>query len=385
MYFASFILKNLTRRPIRTALTVLGLAVAVGSMIALLGVSHNVEVTVAEGFERRGVDLVVLQGGVTDQLSSDLDEKIVDQVRKIPGVDQHGVDIGLIQVVDLKRPSGNSIPAVTIGWPPDNFGYDDLILLKGRRLVEGDRRKVMVGHTVADNLKKTVGDSVDLSEQQFEIVGIFKSFSVFENGSIIMLLAEDQEISSRKGRVTGFSIRVDKSIDHPDQDVEAVRQRIEEITDDTGKHLSAQTIKDYMQSAWHLTMLKAMTWMVSVIALVIGVISMLNTMIMSVLERTQEIGILRAMGWPKSRIVRMILWEAVVLGLAAATIGALGAVGFTYVLTLFPKVNGFIESGIAPMVIAKGFGLTVLIGLAGAAYPAIRAARLLPTEAIRHD
>src|SRR6266702_652080 len=97
MYFVSLILKNLTRRPIRTALTVLGLAVAVGSMIALLGISHNVEVTVAEGFERRGVDLVVIQGGVPNQLDSDLDEKLVNKVRQIPGIDARGVDIALIQ------------------------------------------------------------------------------------------------------------------------------------------------------------------------------------------------------------------------------------------------------------------------------------------------
>jgi putative ABC transport system permease protein len=140
-----------------------------------------------------------------------------------------------------------------------------------------------------------------------------------------------------------------------------------------------------VQTAAHITMLKAMTWMVSVIAVVIGVISMLNTMIMSVLERTQEIGILRAVGWPKSRIVRMILGEAIVLGLAAAAFGAVGAVSFTYVLTLFPKANGFIEGGIAPVVIAEGFALTLFIGVLGAAYPAVRAARLLPTEALRHD
>jgi putative ABC transport system permease protein len=387
MYFIAFILKNLTRRPIRTALTVLGLAVAVGSMIALLGVAHNVEVTVAEGFERRGVDLVVIQAGKPNQLDSELDETMVEQVRRIPGIEPGGVDVGLIQAVDLTTDSGNSIAGITIGWPPDNFGYDDLDILEGRRLRAGDKGKVMVGETVAKNLKKKVGDTITISQVKFEIVGVFKSFSVFENGAIVMLLSDDQELSARQGRITGFSIRVQKSLEHPDKDIEEVRKRIEEITDPkTGKQLlSTQTIKEYMKSAWHLTVLRAMTWMVSIIAMLIGVISMLNTMIMSVMERTQEIGILRAVGWPRSRIVRMVLGEAIFLGLAAATIGTLGAVAMTYVLTLFPKVNGFIESGIAPTVISKGFGLTVLIGLLGAAYPAIRAARLLPTEAIRHD
>ncbi len=384
MYFVSFILKNLTRRPIRTALTVLGLSVSVGSMIALLGISHNVEATVSEGFERRGVDIVVLQSGVVDQTSSELDERLVDRVINIEGVDPKGVDVALISISVVRRGS-NDDPAITIGWPSSNFGFDDLVILSGRRVLEGDYRKVMIGATVAENLKKKVGEQIELQEKKFEIVGTFKSFSVFENGSIIMLLPESQEIANRKGKITGFSIRVNKSSEHPDADIEAVRERIAALTDDTGRHLSAQTIKEYVKTASHVQIVRAMSWMVSVIALVIGIISMLDTMIMSVLERTQEIGILRAVGWPRSRVVKMVLLEAVMLSLSAATLGSLGAIALTYILTLFPKVNGFIESGIAPSVIAQGFGLTLLIGLLGAAYPAVRAARLLPTEAIRHD
>jgi putative ABC transport system permease protein len=180
---------------------------------------------------------------------------------------------------------------------------------------------------------------------------------------------------------------VAKSKEHSEADVEAVRQRILALKDDNGKpiRLSVQTVEDYLKTASHITMTRAMVWMVSVISILVGVIGVLNTMIMSVLERTQEIGILRAVGWPKSRIIRMVLWEAIFLGLAAATVGTLGAYIVTYVLTLFPKVNGFIAAEIAPVVIAEGFGLTLLIGLFGAVYPAIRAARLLPTEAIRHD
>lgn len=384
MYFVSFILKNLTRRPIRTALTVLGLAVAVGSMIALLGISHNVESAIAEGFEHRGVDIVVLQSGVVEQTSSEVEEKLIEKVLAIPGVDPKGVDAALISMTVLRRGS-DDLPAVTIGWPSNNFGFEDLAIVAGRRVVDGDRRKVMMGYKMAENLKKQVGDTIELQEKMFEIVGIFKSFSVFENGAIVMLLPEAQEISNREGKLTGFSLRVNKSADHPDADVEAVRQKINELTDTTGRHLSAQTTKDYVKSASHVQLLKAMSWMVAVIAIIIGVISMLDTMIMSVLERTQEIGILRAVGWPRSRVVKMVIIEAVMLSLAAATLGAVGAVALTYVLTLFPKVNGFIESGIAPSVILQGFAFTVLIGLVGAAYPAIRAAMLLPTEAIRHD
>jgi putative ABC transport system permease protein len=385
MYFVTFILKNLTRRPVRTTLTVLGLAVAVGSMIALLGISHNVSRTVIESFERRGMDLVALEEGKTDQLSSDFDEKIVDRVRAIDGVEH--VDAALANLLEITRPSGSSIPAMSFGWPPDNSAYDDMKILAGRRLAAGDSRKAMLGATLARTLGKGVGDTVELQQERFEVVGVFESFNVVETGAVVLLLEDAQRMAAREGRITGFAVRVRKTTDDPAAEVEAVRRRIEALTDEKGRsaRVSAQTVTDYVHTSSHIRILRALVWMVSVIALAIGVISMLNTMVMSVLERTQEIGILRAVGWPRGRVVRMVLGEAVVLGLAAAAVGTLGAVAATHALAASPKVGGFIEPGIAPAVVAQGFGLTALIGLLGGAYPAIRAARLLPTEAIRHD
>jgi putative ABC transport system permease protein len=83
--------------------------------------------------------------------------------------------------------------------------------------------------------------------------------------------------------------------------------------------------------------------------------------------------------------MRMVLGEAVCLSLASAVVGAIVAVATTYILTFVPKVNGFIEGGIAVRIILEGVGITFLIGLLGGAYPAYRAACLLPTEAIRHE
>jgi putative ABC transport system permease protein len=83
--------------------------------------------------------------------------------------------------------------------------------------------------------------------------------------------------------------------------------------------------------------------------------------------------------------MRMVLGESVIIALASAVVGTLAAIAATYILALSPKVNGFIEGGIMPRVILQGFAFTLLIGILGGAYPAFRAARLLPTEAIRHD
>src|SRR5262249_39568820 len=149
---------------------------------------------------------------------------------------------------------------------------------------------------------------------------------------------------------------------------------IEALSDpkDPSVRLSARTPTEFVSEQSHLKLLRAVAWLVSALAVVIGVIGVLNTMVMSVLERTHEIGILRAVGWPQGRVVRMILGEAVALALAAAVVGAVGAIGMTYLLTQSPAVNGFIPAGVGSGVLLKGLGITLVIGLLGGAYPAYR-------------
>jgi putative ABC transport system permease protein len=400
MYFFTFILKNLLKRPTRTALTVLGLSVAVGSMIALLGISDSFRSSMQDTFEKRGVHLIGIQPGLVIQTDSKIPEAVVDQIRAMKDV--ASVDAALIGFPNVERATtGTTVTGVLVqGWLPDNFGYDDLRIVQGRKLTAGDsgQRKCMIGLTLAENGRLgqgdkgavRIGDAVLIGRERFEIVGVFESFNVHENSAIVTPLQDAQEVFPDSGKekvVTGFSVRVRQTSADIDADVERVRQAILDLKDAKGKpyKVDAQRPKDYLSDAFHLKIAKSMAWVVSLIALLIGVISMLNTMAMSVLERTQEIGILRAVGWPRRRVVFMVLGEAVVLGLAAAAVGAVLAVATTYLLTLSPRASAFIEGGIAPWVIFQGFGVTILIALIGGAFPALRASRLLPTEAIRHD
>jgi putative ABC transport system permease protein len=389
MHFITFILRNLTRRPTRSVLTVLGLTVAVASMIALLGITTNLLGSVQSSFERRGIDLVVQQAGRSSGLNSDFREYLVDEARKIPGVKQ--VDLAVVNLIDMTKENGNSEQVMIQGWRPDNFAFEDLDIIAGRKLEQGDKRKVILGKTLANNLNKKVGDTIvfgprDSAENEYEVIGILKSNVVFEDGSAIVPL-EDARILTHV-QVTAFSVRIAKtSLESADAEIEAVRKKIDALRDpqDPTVRLEARTPPEYVSSLTHLKMIRAIAWLISAIAVVIGVIGLLNTMAMSVLERTQEIGILRAVGWPPIRVIRMVLGEATLLSLAAASLGSICAAGGMYLLTLSPKVNGFIESGLSPVVIAEGFLITLLIGLLGGVYPAIRAARLLPTVAIRHD
>jgi putative ABC transport system permease protein len=129
----------------------------------------------------------------------------------------------------------------------------------------------------------------------------------------------------------------------------------------------------------------AFALMTSAVAVFIGGIGVLNTMFMSVFERTREIGILRAIGWRPSRVMRMILMESVLLSVGGGIIGTLGGLGLIKLLSHLPTVNGVVQAAISTQIVVTGFAIAIIVGLVGAAYPAYRGSRLLPTEALRHE
>jgi putative ABC transport system permease protein len=195
---------------------------------------------------------------------------------------------------------------------------------------------------------------------------------------MIMSLKALQKFMGRKGLVTGFSITLE------DRSEESIRRVAKEIAG-LAKNLDVKTTKELVDSTNEIRFIHAMAWVTSTVALFIGAIGMLNTMIMSVYERTKEIGVLRAIGWGRWRVVKMILMESVLLSLLGGAVGTAGALILTKLLSRFPAAAGFIEGTLAPSVILEGFIIALGVGLLGAAYPAYRGAKLLPTEALRHE
>jgi putative ABC transport system permease protein len=128
-----------------------------------------------------------------------------------------------------------------------------------------------------------------------------------------------------------------------------------------------------------------MAWLTSSIALFIGFFGMVNTMVMSVNERMHEIGILRALGWRVLRIVRMVILESVFLSTLGALAGIAGAIVLVRLLTRSPAVNGLIEGKVQPGLLGYGLLIAIGLGLLGSVLPAMRAAQMLPTEALRHE
>jgi len=383
MWFATFICHNLLRRFARSLLTSGGVALAIGTTVALLGISHGFEASTEESFGARGVEIVVVQAGVLDQLNSELDVNVAERLRAVPGVKDAAP--GLIELIDY--PQNNNVLSVLLqGWEPGTVLFQGLEFPQGRPFEASDGRVAVLGSTLSETLGLNVGDKITLQREEFDIVGVYRSFSVFENGAVTIPLAEAQRLMVRDGGVTGFSVITDLAA-RPDHSIERLCDDINALKNGEGQSLgvSALPTREYVSSAMHIRMIHSMAWMTSVIAISVGTIGVLNTMLMSVVERVREISILRAIGWRKSRVVQMIVGECLILSLTGAVLGTIGAVAFTRWLSTLPAVSGFIEGRIAPVVMLEGLGMAVMVGIVGALYPALRAVRLLPTEGLAHD
>jgi putative ABC transport system permease protein len=382
MHFTDLIWKNLLRRPARSLLTASGVMVATAAVVSLLSVAAALENRSAEVYHNRGIDVVVIRAGVTERLTSNLDESLEQHLAKLPGV----ADVAPA-LTDMVLFHGQGILGVPLcGWRRDSFLFELLQTVEGRPLAAEDSHGVMLGSVLAENLSKHAGDEIEIEGAMFRIVGIFRSVNVWENGSAMIMLADMQELMDRPGQVTEFQIRMQPDALAQEGAAEALCRRIEELADETGRGLglSAMPTAEHVSSNARIALVHALAWITAAIALVIGSIGMLNTMMMALLERTQEIGTLRAMGWQRLRIVRMILSESLVLSLLGAAAGMLAAWSALAVLRQIPAVRVTIMPEVTLLSIVAAVALTLLFGVVGGSYPAYRGANLLPAEAI-HD
>jgi putative ABC transport system permease protein len=372
MGHATYILRNLLGRPVRTALTVLGLGVAVSSAVMLISIATGFDRSMAVIYRSRGIDLIVVRAGISDQLSSNLDASLAQTLRAIPGVQD--VAPSLMDAVAFEE--ANLASVLASGWVPGEVLIRGLRILEGRSLREDDRRSVILGRVLALNLGKTVGDPIEIAGESFRVVGIYQSLSLFENGGLVMPLGELQRMMGREGQVTGFVV-----VGAPGTDPRTLGAAIESRL----AGVAAMPIRDYIQGNVQLRLAKAMSWATVAIALVVGSIGLLNTMAMAVTERTSEIGLLRALGWRRGRIIALLLGEAAALGVLGALVGtALALVGMR-ALMLAPTSRGYIDPRLTPVAVGIGLAMGLGLSLLGGTYPAVRASRLEPTEALRHE
>ena len=196
MNMSGLALRNLRRRPIRTCLSILGIALAVGSALALTALSHSIQDSTRAGMDEIGDDLVVMQKGASDVFGGFVPEATVDRIAAVPGVVRASGEL----VTFAPSDAGRSV--LTLGWPDASYLWNKVPLRAGRVPTAGERHVVVLGDTAAASLGKTIGDDLDFVGQSFRVIGIAGYTTVINRGLAMVPLGDLQEAIYRPRQVT---------------------------------------------------------------------------------------------------------------------------------------------------------------------------------------
>jgi putative ABC transport system permease protein len=216
-----------------------------------------------------------------------------------------------------------------------------------------------------------------LDGRAFQVTGVYRAGDKLRDNGAIAPLETVQELASKQDVVTAVFV-----VAAPGNDAPAVAAAIESDL----PHLAAiASVDEYSEVDQGVQIMDALTLAISVLAVGIGAIGVMNTMIMAVFERTREIGVLRAVGWRGSRILRLIATESLFLCVFAAAIGVALGVAASRAVLLVPSVSAFLEPAYPLSIFVRALFVGVAVALVGAVYPALRAVRLSPLEALRYE
>ncbi|MEX0799765.1 MAG: ABC transporter permease [Dehalococcoidia bacterium] len=371
MSFSVMVLKNLARRPIRTALTLLGISIGITTVVALGVVTSGLKDTAGEIIRLGDADFMVAQDGAADLSFSIVAAEDVEKLADYPEVERaEGMLFHIARV-------GSNPYFFLIGRRADDLAGNPPPLREGELWAAGAEDEILLGSRAADDLGAGVGDTVEIEDREFRVSGIHQSGRLWEDGGAYAPLEVAQEIAGKSGVVTAVFVSVEQGANPA-----AVAAGIEE---DFPNLATVTNVDDYAKVDQGIQTLDAVNIAISVLAVGIGAIGVMNTMVMSVLERTREIGILRAVGWSGRRILRMIIAESLILCVLAAFVGAVLGILATRAILLIDTVSNLLEPQYTPEVFIRALVVAVVVALVGAAYPAFRAVRLTPMEALRYE
>lgn len=365
--------RNLCRRPARSLLTVCGLSVAVASVVALVGLAHCLESSFLELYRRQGADLVVQRRGGTVQISKGLPLQLADQIRNFP--ETREVISGLMDMISFENEG--LFMVIANGWEATCPVLDRVHLLAGRRLQAGDNRQVMLGRILAANLDKHVGDTIELYAKPFEVVGVFESASVYENGAVFLLMETLQLQMDRLGQATGFIVQANPPGNN------RVIARLRHLIEALDRDIAATPCAEFVGELNQMKVTRAMSWVVSIIAVTIGTVGIFNTISMTIAERASEIGALRAMGWRGIRVMELLFVESLLLAVAGTLMGTLMGLMAVTGLSWWRPTSGLVQGDWPWSAVGLGILMSFLMVSVGTILAGWRIARLSPVEAMQ--
>lgn len=376
MNYFKLIFKNPFRNKTRSFLAIVGIAIGIATIVALGLITASLEDSTETTLKEGSAEITVTKIGSTMGSSSgNLNESYVDKLSEIDGVEKTA---GLLdsKIIDTTSDRESSRYGYSLyGAKRDDLNIVGINNVNGS-LYNEEEDELIVGKNLADEENYTIGDTIDVYGNDFKITGIYETGSIFYDSALFTGLSRLQNLTDNEGEISSVSVKIKK-----DANLTTVNDNIKDKYNDTLNTITTEEMSKTIEDT--LGMINSATTAIEALAIIIGGLGVINTMMMTVFERTREIGVLKSVGWTKKRILAMIMGESIVLTILSGIIGSvLGVVAVVLLL----KVNGGDMTLIFDInIFIKAFAVALTVGILGGLYPAIKASRLSPTEALRYE
>ena len=395
-------LGNIKHRGIRSWLTMLGIFIGIAAVVSLISLGQGLQTAIVGQFSSLSTDTLTIQNSGTgfgppgSTSVKKLNEHDLDIIKQVSGIEI--VIPRLIRVVSFEYNNFRNFKYVA-SMPKDSESLDfvytnmGLKIDSGKLLSNSDTGKVLLGADFLDENEfgkpLRVGSSVEIQGKKFQVTGILKKASTFQINSAIFMTEDDlKDILNLDDEIDLIVARVQNPDDIEKVAEDITRKMRKDRNLDEGKEdFSVETpLKSIDSVNTILNIINVIVVGIAAISLIVGGIGIMNTMYTSVLERTKEIGVMKAVGARNSDVLSIFLIESGLLGLVGGIIGAIIGLGFAFVVS-FSANSAFGETIISVSIsyplLSMAIAFSFLIGLLSGIVPALQASKMKPVEALR--
>jgi putative ABC transport system permease protein len=389
---------NITKKGVRSWLTMLGIFVGIAAVVSLISLGQGLQDAMTEQFSMMGTNIIMIMPGSQFGTSygsvtlTEHDEKIIKGVR---GVNVVTPMISKLSKVEFRK---EVVYTWVAGIPVDDRyeiieNMQGFGIREGRRPQPGDKYKALIGVMIAegDVFEKEVklGDKIEIDDVEFKVMGgISKIGNNQDDSSVWIPLKTAQDLYNVDYDVIMLNVKTGFDPSDVAEDIKTTMRRDrdqKEGEEDFNVQTSEQLLESY---SGILSSVQAVFVGIAMISLMVGGIGIMNTMYTSVLERTQEIGVLKAVGARNKDILMMFLVESGTLGMVGGLVGAAIGLGMSKSVEYYAAValnTEILKASTSPYIIFGALAFSFIVGALSGVLPAWQASKLKPVEALRYE